>query len=496
MNAMDSTQEEQIYFNQYFGISEPALKKYGAFNISLVTDLPLFIDPFLLFNSKKHLYQQLHSEIIRYVTFLKDKSLANGIKPGLLKSWFYFSEVKQNWFGYSKNGNKGAGLGKEFANSLNINLHHIFTNFGSESISKSSHLEKLCLIKDGIGRDLISDFSTNLIKGFLLEYTEKFAKDNINENLLKEFMVDKVKFNYETETWEKASFTLPCYKNDYVILTPVDLLTKDEAWINKNDLIRDFSLIANAISNEQLRSEVNNYFAKILPSKPKAKDKTEAISNVVKAYPVFLDYYIKYKENNGEAATQKNRVIVAECEQIYIKNVALLRKLLEKHDKSFFEKSEFHDSYQEALVRINFLKDVIENKDGYKLFYLGKKRVGKEADLQIMFRLVCSGTVFDINREVNNGRGPVDYKISFGVGDSTLVEFKLASNKKLRQNLINQVEVYKAANNTNKAIKVVLYFTDRDFERVNAIIQELELKNGKDIILIDARDNKLSASNV
>ena len=35
----------KLYFSDYFEVSEEALDQYGAFNISLVSDLPLFIDP-------------------------------------------------------------------------------------------------------------------------------------------------------------------------------------------------------------------------------------------------------------------------------------------------------------------------------------------------------------------------------------------------------------------------------------------------------------------
>jgi hypothetical protein len=31
-----------------------------------------------------------------------------------------------------------------------------------------------------------------------------------------------------------------------------------------------------------------------------------------------------------------------------------------------------------------------------------------------------------VNREVNNGRGPVDFKVSEGAADTSLVHFKLA----------------------------------------------------------------------
>jgi hypothetical protein len=153
------------------------------------------------------------------------------------------------------------------------------------------------------------------------------------------------------------------------------------------------------------------------------------------------------------------------------------------------------DSFDEALRRVLFLKDVIENKDGYRLFYMKGQPLKREADLQIMYRLTWYATPFDVNREVNNGRGPVDFKVSKGSADSTLVEFKLASNSKLQQNLQHQVAVYEAANNTAKSIKAILCFSEGEFTRVQAILKTLGLVGRRDIVLIDARDdNKPSGS--
>jgi len=67
------------FFADHFGIDPESVEDHGAFNISLVTDLPLFIDPFLLFNSAKPEYQELHHQIIRYLVFLRDKSVG---RPG------------------------------------------------------------------------------------------------------------------------------------------------------------------------------------------------------------------------------------------------------------------------------------------------------------------------------------------------------------------------------------------------------------------------------
>jgi hypothetical protein len=113
-----------------------------------------------------------------------------------------------------------------------------------------------------------------------------------------------------------------------------------------------------------------------------------------------------------------------------------------------------------------------------------------------MYRLTWFASPYDVNAEVNNGRGPVDYKVSMGSADKTLVEFKLASNSKLKQNLKHQVDVYNAANQTATAIKVIMYFSETELQKVQKILLELELSDRPDVVLIDARTNKPSASNV
>ena len=123
----------KLYFSDYFEIPKDYLDQYGAFDISLVADLPLFIDPFLLFRSEKPEYQALHHDIIHYLQYLRDISLYETIDHGRLKSLFYFSEIKQNYLGFTYIGNKGHGLGHRFARALNTNLSNIFSSFFSKA---------------------------------------------------------------------------------------------------------------------------------------------------------------------------------------------------------------------------------------------------------------------------------------------------------------------------------------------------------------------------
>lgn len=283
----------KIYFSDFFDVSPKSIEDYGAFNISLINDLPLFIDPFLLFGSIKPDYKNLHNKILEYLIFLKDKSQKRITNMSQVKSWYIFSEVKQNWFGYSVVGNNGTGLGQEFGKSMSLSMHIVFDDLGKESVTQSSHLEKAGLFEIGVGKDNISDFTTNLIKEYLLEYTESFAKQFIDSSLTSIVKVDKVYFDYELERWMPKDFTLPYIFDDYVILTPRDILTKDNNWINRNDLREDFRQICNAISNDQLRSEILNYFQKHLPRKDKNKQNTQkeitkAVQTTIRQYPEII----------------------------------------------------------------------------------------------------------------------------------------------------------------------------------------------------------------
>lgn len=481
-----------LYFSDVFEVPKKSLDDYGAFNISLITDLPLFIDPFLLFHSQKKEYQDLHDSIIKYLEFLRDKSISQRISEGLLRSWYYFSEVKQNWLGFTLEGNAGRGLGRDFAQALNSNLVKIFASFGRERITKSTHLEKLCLIKRGVGKDTISDFATNLIKEYLLQYTQTFAEKNIDPKHTNQLAVSKVKFNYTTESWMPGIYTLPFYKGDYVLLTPKDILTKDDVWINRSDYMNDFHQIFDAASNEQLRDELDNYLVSVLSKEPKKEEYDAAITDFTIRHPELIDYYIKYKEDNGDQAIERSYVRVADSKRLYVEQFGSLVQLLYENTLFYTLKG---DTATEAYQRIMYLKNVVENMGGWKLFYIEGLPVRREDDLHIAYKLTWFGTSSDVSHEVDNGRGPADFKISRGSKDKTIVEFKLASNPQLRQNLKNQVEIYKKASDAQVGYKVIFYFTDAELRKVQNILDELKLTHDKNVILIDAR-KKLSASKV
>ena len=491
MKPIPAERPAKIYFTDFFQVDPDALADYGAFNISPIVDLPLFIDPFLLFTSSKPEYQELHKEIIKYLRFLRDRSIRGNVNDGLLKAWYCFKEVHQNCLGFCINGTHGAGLGMAFARALNSNLNKIFSDFGKEQTTKDSHLEKLVLIKKGVAKDNISDFTTNLIKKFLAEYTQTFAVKYIDPSLRKRILVPRVSFNYDLAYWEDAYFDLPYLNDDYLILTPEDILTKDDTWINKEDLHKDFPNIREAIPNDALRAQVENYFLSVLPKDYTKKEEQHAVGKTLLQFPELIDHFIRQKEDRGNEAIQRSIEMVKDVDQRFIQNLRLLVDLI--GNKTDFYKTPA-TTLEETKTKINFLKQVIENQDGYRIFYLNGKAVQREKDLQILFKLVWEGSPSSVDTEVNNGRGPVDFKVSRGSKDQTLVEFKLASNTQLEKNLANQVAIYEKANCTTQSYKVILYFNDSQHRKVTRILKNLKQHKEAGIILIDAGKDKPSAS--
>lgn len=496
------TMEEQatvhIYFADFFGVSPDLLEAYGAFDVSLVNDLPLFIDPFLLFNSENLVYQQLHEAIIGYLRFLRDKARPGRKDRGELRAWFQFKEVKQTWLGFSLVGNQGSGLGYSFARALHDNLGTIFHGFGQEQITRGSHLEKVCLVASGVGRDNISDFTTSLIKGYLLEYTQTFARLHLNPDQRRRFAVERARFNYGTESWEVGQYELPANGDDFVLLTPKNLLTRDDTWISRRDFVGNFEQVVAAVPDDQLRAQLNNYLHSQLSDDPERtkqeqdEEKRRVIDAAIRAHPEIIEYYIQQREDSGDEASA---VSAEKVEKTAAWLIGQVRAFVASNlvGTSFYTQP--GDTYEEARDRVLFLKDVIENRDGYRIFYHDREPVEREADFQLLFKLVWYATPSDVNSEVNNGRGPVDFKVSRGSGDRSLVEFKLAKNTRLKQNLENQVAIYEAVSDTDRSLKVIGYFSADQLGRVRRILRDLDLQDDPSIILIDCRvDNKPSAS--
>ena len=330
----------------------------------------------------------------------------------------------------------------------------------------------------------------------MLKYTERFAKDYLIDENVRSVTVNKTRFNYKAESWDRGRYRLPWVNGDYVILTPKDILTRDDNWINRKDFVDGFEEIPPAIPEELIRAQINNYFYSVLARPddrdPNKKELGEGAVATIFRFPELVDFYIRLKEQTGEQASDVSARKVLATEFRFIHQLQEFQRVL-------VEESDFYntnrDTYNEAHERLAYLKDVIENKGGHRLFYYNGEPLTREKGLQILYRLVWYGTPSDVSAEANDGRGPVDFKISRGRYGKTLIEMKLAKNKKLQQNLKKQVEIYRETSDAEFAIKCIVFFTPEEQQRVFNILSKLNIMSHKEIVLIDARaDNKPTGS--
>lgn len=153
------------------------------------------------------------------------------------------------------------------------------------------------------------------------------------------------------------------------------------------------------------------------------------------------------------------------------------------------EQSSQLNAYDYAYSRLMHIKHVIENQDGYRMFFDKKKPIRRELDFEMLLKIASNNSKFDANFQVNNGRGPSDAIFSNGSEDKTIVELKLASNPGLKK-CLNQIKIYEKANGNCQSILAIMAFTEKQLIRVRKVMEGLNMIEGRSLVLIDASKKK------
>ena len=295
-------------------------------------------------------------------------------------------------------------------------------------------------------------------QGFLCEYTETFAREHLARGALPGVRrpARAVQLRHRAPG-RPSDYYLPRLRDDFVLLTPIDMLTRDETWINYGDMISKFRQLPDAVPNDRAAGEINQYFERVLGAEPDRQGGARSGRGDDPALPG------AHRPLHQAAGGRRRPGRVDQRGARSRTPTARWSRRSSRRSLTSAARTEFYDkpwrATRSAWSGPATSRRYIEDNDGYQLFNRGGKPFSNEKELQLAFGLVWCGTEFDINREVNNGRGPVDFKVSFGAGDKSLIEFKLASNSQLKRNLEKQVAIYEAANRTRTSVKVIVIYT-------------------------------------
>lgn len=163
-------------------------------------------------------------------------------------------------------------------------------------------------------------------------------------------------------------------------------------------------------------------------------------------------------------------------------------------EKKPVKTSQYENSFEFSKMLCRYFKNLVENNKGYELLYSENGEIRSEKIVQRAFLLAISGLCelysADISPESNAGRGPVDFKISFGA-DKTVIEIKLTSNQDTLHGFDVQIEEYAKAEKTDN--KIFMMIDDgKHVQRVKSVNKSYEERlakgeNPATIICIDAR---------
>ena len=190
-------------------------------------DIPLYVDPFLLWKSPSMQDNSLHTAIIssfNHFGYLATK----GKREEAVRALITISECVEVGLGVAKN-KQGHRIGEGAASEI-LNL---FNNIPQVKQGGFEHIEEIQLYVDQISRDRISDLTCSLIKSFLIDFTiDQCNKWKIPTSAVK---LDEV-FDYKTKKFQADKSTLPVNpQNGCPILLVPKRWLRYIPWINYED---------------------------------------------------------------------------------------------------------------------------------------------------------------------------------------------------------------------------------------------------------------------
>ena len=182
-------------------------------DIDLSTDMPLFIDPYAIQIRQDQWSDRCGDHIRSFFTTLLDALRANDLaRAGHLLN--HLHEPNETHFGVSQGRPSGRGVGDHKAAML-ANALVRSRAFQTGVLSDISEAE---LFIHGVGRDTISDLTTNVIRGLLAEYTaEQCRLHNVPTQAVGNIGPT---WNIHTRRWEARQMELPIYQRRPILLVP------------------------------------------------------------------------------------------------------------------------------------------------------------------------------------------------------------------------------------------------------------------------------------
>ncbi len=458
-----------MFVSEYLGLNSRQFDVFvdlGVFDASLDKDSHFFINVIRLKKTEipefAAAYKHLNKHFSDLATLLnvadvpseKDKMYRAAKKAS------QFHEVNGINLGFAKS-QHGAGWGEA--------LIEQFLQDAYEIVKKGSMQPELFhlvgIFEDNVGGDRVSDMIATIIEPEIKKYTLRIMGE-----------LGLSRENCSHLVFREDGLIQNPFKKAPILLLPMEILHKLPIAKNWDDV--DTAAFENNIIRQEINIEIGTEWEKWAAADKKRYFLQNIFMNPEACERVIAGYK---KEDLTALDFSEDADYIAEL---------LLKKT--KLAVDFSAKESSPSSFDAAMHVIGILKDWVENNRGWAEIQNVSTQTREKA-VQKYMHLGAKDYVktnnIDISFEPNEGRGPVDIKLSRG-NDKTLVEIKLSSNSQYLHGYETQLKEYGAAEQTENLIYVLLDVGNP--ERVKKIteIHNNNLEKGiecPELVIIDAK---------
>ena len=200
-------------------------------------DIPLYLDPFLLWKINSQQDNWLHTIIINSFNYLGREFLKN--EKNAISILREISECNEVGLGNSKTKHW-----KKIWNKMAYDILSTFRDIPQINKQGFTHFEEIQLLVENFSKDRISDISCNFIKSFLIDYTiQQCERYNIPTSLVEIQFFDTKSLKIVNE---KNNLPINPITKEPILLIPKRWL-RFVPWINFEDYFNDYIKISQKI---------------------------------------------------------------------------------------------------------------------------------------------------------------------------------------------------------------------------------------------------------
>lgn len=195
-------------------------------DVNPAEDIALFIDPFAISIRPDRFCQQCHTTINAYFQRIVDKIRAQD-NAGAYEQLSFLREPNETKLGFSTGRPQGAGIGGQQA----MQLFKALQNSTAVQTGFINSLEECELLIEGIGRDKISDLTTNVIRKHLAEYTKEQC---VLHGIPTSSMPLPPYYDVANDRWIPDYFQLPVVNRRPILMVPKLIARYDPSYSSVN----------------------------------------------------------------------------------------------------------------------------------------------------------------------------------------------------------------------------------------------------------------------